>query len=122
VKQRVQRAKSIGRGSDRLRQRKAQDLLATEQGFPLVREVAEEGPLGDAYTRGDLGRGRVIVAPLAEQLQRRLLKAEANTVGIVLVDRGVPCQSLTSCVRQFLTLADNVSQPVMRRRIACECF
>ena len=49
-----------------------QHLGAGEQHLALVGEVAEEGACGDPGPLGDLGDGRLLVAALDVELQRRL--------------------------------------------------
>ena len=56
-----------------------EDLLqrarAPEEDLAFVGEVAEERALGEPGAFGDLGRGRLVVAPLGEELERRLFES-----------------------------------------------
>src|SRR5205085_2053172 len=58
-------------GGDNAREPAALELVAAaEQHLALVREVAEEGALGEPRALGDLGDGRRLVSLLVEQLDR----------------------------------------------------
>ena len=59
---------------DRVDQHRPQPFLAVEQDVALVAEVAEIRTFGHVGSGRDLGRGRLFVAVLLEQLQRRLLQ------------------------------------------------
>ena len=55
-----------------------QRVLAAEQHFALVGEVAEERPLGQSRALGDLGDGRLVESAFGVELERRLLQATAR--------------------------------------------
>ena len=59
----------------------AQDRLALEQHFALVRKIAEKGALSDTRFRGDLrGRG-LFVTLVVKQRQRSLLLQSRARIG-----------------------------------------
>jgi hypothetical protein len=59
-----------GAAAMRVGQQPAVQLLAREQHLPLVREVPEEGGLGQPGPLGDLVDGGRVVALLGEQVER----------------------------------------------------
>ena len=50
-------------------------VRAPEEDLALVGEVTEEGALGEPGAFGDLGRRGLVVAPLGEELERRLFES-----------------------------------------------
>jgi hypothetical protein len=71
---------SIG-AADRRHQAVGHGVLAPEQHFALVGEMAVEGPLGQTRAFGDLRDRRLIEPALAVQLARRRFEA-APRVGL----------------------------------------
>jgi len=79
---RVERRKPWRLTRDCVGDGRAERHLAVEQDFSLVGEMAEERPLGDAGTSGDLSCRRRVEAMFGEQLKCRGHKAFAGDIAI----------------------------------------
>jgi hypothetical protein len=67
---RLERRGGLGGGGDALGQEPGQRVLPGHEHLPLVREVPEEGALGQPGPVGDLGDGGDVVALLGEPVER----------------------------------------------------
>ena len=75
---RVDRRGGIGGAGDAGHEELLEPLRAREQDLALVREVAEERPLGEPRPLGDLGHRHLLEAALGEELERRLSQPAAR--------------------------------------------
>ena len=75
---RFDRRRGGGRAGEGVDEALLELVSASEEDLSLVREVSEEGPLGQPCAGGDVLHRRVLEPALGELLQRRLLEAAAR--------------------------------------------